>query len=90
MFQILVFIFAKSITFTTYSFKNIESRCPGDTIFHDCATSCPSVCGEDEPELCTMDCNKDPCVCPPGTKLLKRGSYTCIEICPDKGKAYNK
>jgi len=53
-----------------------DEECPHNQEFNNCGTTCPKICGQPEPFLCTMQCEVG-CQCPWGWWQKEDG--TCVE-----------
>ena len=49
-------------------------------VYMECGTACPAVCGEENVDICTLQCVSG-CQCPLGT-ILDRKSAQCVTECP--------
>ena len=49
-------------------------------VYMECGTACPAVCGEENTDICTLQCVSG-CQCPLGT-ILDRKSAQCVTECP--------
>ncbi|XP_071499842.1 pregnancy zone protein-like [Diadema antillarum] len=52
-------------------------ECEGDLVLNSCGTACPLICGEPEPEICTLQCVSG-CACPAGLYRDSSNGTRCL------------